>query len=406
MQSQLKNRKITSEFTLSIIINSLKKLFLVIVFANLLIACNRSGDSHSFKAYSYDKLEIKLSESFAPSRNKLQYINSDSGEYLATVNKALRKIELFSFSSLTSIHQIHLPLDGPNKIGSETGFRILNPDCVLIATIPPSIKIIDFEGNLKKTIPVRDPENRVNFLTSDNRLPFLFDERAIFGAQPFFTNVYETSKEDIQSSKHIYKVQLDNDQDIIEWLPVNHPPDIWDKGRKSMGLTWADFGDSIIVSPVSDHRLWIVSKKQGKLLDHIEVKSSWVNNFPVLDQLPYGDTGMIKALTNDRYELLLSDTYRNVFYRFFFRGFDLEEFEGYSVIDLFGNRPKIGVMVLNQKLEILGEHVFDNFQVESWNYFVGKKGLYVSTNNPYRDDFDENYMRYDIIRFEGLNYED
>ena len=63
-------------------------------------------------------------------------------------------------------------------------------------------------------------------------------------------------------------------------------------------------------------------------------------------------------------------------------------------------------MVLNQNLEILGEHLFENFQIEPWNYFVGKKGLYISTNNPNRDDFDENFLRYDIIRFEGLQYED
>ncbi|GMQ30743.1 hypothetical protein [Algoriphagus confluentis] len=63
-------------------------------------------------------------------------------------------------------------------------------------------------------------------------------------------------------------------------------------------------------------------------------------------------------------------------------------------------------MVLNQNLEILGENLFENFQIEPWNYFVGKKGLYVSTNNPNRDDFDENFLRYDIMRFEGLEYED
>ncbi|MFN3761496.1 MAG: DUF4221 family protein [Algoriphagus aquaeductus] len=379
---------------------------ILILTIGFLAACNGGKNSDPFRAYKHGKLEIKLSETFAPSSHKLQYIDSDSGEYLATVNKSLKKIELLSFSSLSSVHQIHLPLDGPNKIGSENGFRIVNPDCVIIATIPPAIKIMDFQGNLKKTIPIRDPENRVNFLTSDNRLPFLFGDNSIYGAQPFFKNMYEMSKEDIQTSKHIYRVQLENNEEKIEWLPANHPNDIWDKGRKSMELTWASLGDSIIVSPTSDHRLWVVSKKRGELLSHMEVKSRWVNNFPILDQLPYGDTGMIKALNNDRYELLLADPYRNVYYRFFFRGFDLEEFEDVSVRDLFGDRPKIGVMVINQNLEILGEHLFENFQIEPWNYFVGKKGLYVSTNNPNRDDFDENFLRYDIIRFEGLKYED
>ena len=66
----------------------------------------------------------------------------------------------------------------------------------------------------------------------------------------------------------------------------------------------------------------------------------------------------------------------------------------------------IGVMVLDKDLKILGEFNFLNHEIENRNYFVGKKGLYVSTNNPNRDDFDENILRYDIIRFEGLKYED
>lgn len=399
MIKKWKNRLLVftlNHFTLPILISTIA----------FFVGCNGGKSTEPFKAYKHDRLAFKLSETFAPSSHKIQYIDSDSGEYLATVNKSLRKIELLSFSSLSSVHQIHLPLDGPNKIGSENGFRIVNPDCVIIATIPPAIKIMDFQGKLKKTIPIRDPENRVNFLTSDNRLPFLFGDNSIYGAQPFFKNMYEMSKEDIRSSKHIYQVKLENNQEKIQWLPVNHPQDIWDKGRKSMELTWASLGDTIIVSPTSDHRLWVLSKKRGELLSHVEVKSRWVNNFPTLDELPNGDTGMIKALNNDRYELLLADPYRNVFYRFFFRGFELEEFETYSVRDLFGNRPKMGIMVLNQQLEVIGEHLFENFQIEPWNYFVGKKGLYVSTNNPNREDFDENYLRYDIIRFEGLEYEE
>ncbi len=63
-------------------------------------------------------------------------------------------------------------------------------------------------------------------------------------------------------------------------------------------------------------------------------------------------------------------------------------------------------MILDNNLEVLGEHLFDNFQIEPWNYFVGRKGLYVSTNNPNREDFDENFLRYDIIRFGGLKYGD
>jgi hypothetical protein len=63
-------------------------------------------------------------------------------------------------------------------------------------------------------------------------------------------------------------------------------------------------------------------------------------------------------------------------------------------------------MVISSNLDLIGEHLFETHQIQPWNYFVGRKGLYVSTNNPNRDDFDENVLRYDIIRFDGLEYDE
>lgn len=121
--------------------------------------------------------------------------------------------------------------------------------------------------------------------------------------------------------------------------------------------------------------------------------------------MPSGDQGIIEELESDRYEMILFDQFRDVIYRFYFLGIDPEDFD-IHYRSLFSNRPKIGLLILNSDLDIIAEHQFENHQIEPWNYFVGRKGLYVSTNNPNREDFDENYLRYDIIRFEGLEYED
>lgn len=351
-----------------------------------------------------DSLLIPLDPSVNPERGSLQYMDTDSGEYLALVNKSVYAVELYHLNTGKHVRRIKLEREGPNGVGTTNGFRILSPDTLLLASLPPELRIMDLKGKLISSIPVQDPQNYVRYLASDNELPFLFDGSILFGAQPFFRDFFDMGAGEIAGHRHVYRVDLSSAK--VEWLPISHPPDLWEDGKKDEKFTWTDRYDSIVVSPVSDPRLWVISKKEGKLLGRKEASSSYVKQYHIIKGRPgFGDQGIIESLASDRYDLILHDPYRDVFYRFFLIGVDHVDYEiGYR--DLYSYRPKIGVMVLDAGLEFLGEYVFENHYAESWNYFVGQKGLYISTNNPNRDDYNENILRYDIIRFSGLEYGD
>ncbi|PZX60145.1 uncharacterized protein DUF4221 [Algoriphagus ratkowskyi] len=384
------------------------KLFINIMTLLFAIGCSpkKSEKSTILSAQKYAQLKISVDENFSQDRTRIQYFESDSGEYLAILNKIGPAIEIISLSDKLSKARIPIFKDGPNRVGVDNGFFIAAKDSILLASIPPSVLILDFQGNVKKRTSINNPENVVNYLSSTNETPFLFNGSTLFGAQPFFKNIYQTTEPEVTRTKVIYKINLENNStDTSEWLPVFRPKDVWKDGKKSLDFTWTDRGDSIIVSPHTDHRLWIISKKTGELLKYKEAISSHVKEFRIIKGYPVGDQGIIETLVTGQYDLLLHDSYRDIFYRFFYIGIDWESY-GKSPRELYANRPKVGVLVLDHDLDIIGEHVFDDHSVENWNYFVGKKGLYVSTNNPNRDDFDENFLRYDIIRFEGLEYED
>lgn len=381
----------------------MRSLFPVFILFLFIFSCTKQLDHIDIGTSIHQTLKIPLDLDIIPNGTSFQYIDSDSGEYLAFQNKIGPRIEVFNLETNQQVSSIKLAQDGPNRIGTANGFRIISRDCLLIASIPPSIKILNFDGIKKKEIPVIDTINHVNFLSSNNETPFLFNDDELFGAQPFFRNFFETTPNDISTYSHIYKVNLNYGK--TDWLPISHPKDAWEDGKKTPNFSWTDRNDSIVISPQSDHRLWIISKKDGKLLGLKTARSASVKNFHIIKGLPEGDKGIIEGLASDRYELILHDPYRDVFYRFFLIGVDWEDYN-MEYRDLYSNRPRVGLILLDKDLEIIGEQVFEDNYIEIWNYFVGKKGLYVSTNNPIRDDFDENILRYDIIRFEGLNYED
>lgn len=372
----------------------------------VLFACNKKENIEVLSLLSQETLKIPIPESFNPDLTRIQYYESDSGEYLAILNKTDFSIGLFEIEKKQLILKIPLAKEGPNGVGLDNGFQIVSQDCLFLATIPPQIKILDFNGKVKYKIAINDNENKVNFLSSNNEIPFLFGHKKLFGIQPFLNNFLKISENEALSINPIYQVDFSKPTADVSWLQVKRPSGIWDEGKKDVNLSWADKYDSIIVAPYTDHRLWVISKKEGKLIGYKEAKTTSVTKFQIIKESYIGDKGIIENLESDRYEIILYDQYRDVFYRFFYIGIDLEQFKNISPRTLFSNNPKVGVLVLDNNLDILGEHIFEDHHIETWNYFVGKKGLYVSTNNPNRDDYDENFLRYDIIRFEGLEYED
>ena len=379
--------------------------YILVLIAIASFACSESKAPKSLSAYTVGTIQLPLSQDFVPDITRNQYIDSDSGEYLVIKNKALNSINFFSLSSKKIVNEIKLNVEGPNGVGLTNGFRIISQDCLFVASIPPKIQILNFDGKKINSITVSNSANPVNYLSSNNEIPFLLDRNFIFGAQPFFRNIYNTTSKDLLTSKHVFRINLNNEKPTAEWLEVYRPQDEWEFGKKSLEFTWTDRFDSIIVSPRLDHRLWVISKSKGLLLEYKDAKSSSINSFMIIKDTFAGDQGIIESLESDRCELIQYDRYRDVFYRFFIIGIDLENY-AFTPRQLFSNQPKIGVLILDGNLNAIGEHIFPDHYAQTWNYFVGRKGLYVSTNNPNRDDFDENVLRYDIIRFEGLKYDE
>ena len=143
--------------------------------------------------------------------------------------------------------------------------------------------------------------------------------------------------------------------------------------------------------------------EQEKVTNKVKVKSDYINSLHYVNELPRThEEALINRLSHDIYGIVLYDKYRDCFYRFFYPGYtDDEEYPIDKLWMLRNSRPFIGVMVLDKDLNILGEHIFDKFQVHtSSNVFVGEEGLYLSLNNKNSPDYDEDHLRYMVVRFD------
>lgn len=137
--------------------------------------------------------------------------------------------------------------------------------------------------------------------------------------------------------------------------------------------------DSLIVT--SDH----VNAKR------YSAKSKYVNNVKIIpnqgNDILRGERELCKQ---GMYWHFLYDKYRDVYYRFVL--FPCELTPKDDPMQLEEIRQEFSVMIMNKSFEVIGETKFPKNKYLPKMFFVGKEGLYISENNPYSEDFDENKL--------------
>jgi hypothetical protein len=111
---------------------------------------------------------------------------------------------------------------------------------------------------------------------------------------------------------------------------------------------------------------------------------------------PSGMDQLKEALDHVLYVKILYDPYRNLFYRIAslptgeYKPEDLRHWTAFG-------RNRIGIIILDMNFQIAGYEILPAGKYNCYRAFVGKKGLYLSKNNIFREDFDENLLEYAIF---------
>lgn len=137
--------------------------------------------------------------------------------------------------------------------------------------------------------------------------------------------------------------------------------------------------DSLIVT--SDH---ITANKYNAKSRYIDGVKCIPN--PGNDMMSIEREGCAQAM----YWHFVYDKYRDVYYRFVFFPCNLDPKD--NPLDLAVVRQEFSVMVLSKDFEVIGETKFPKNKYLPKMFFIGKEGLYISENNPYSENFDENKL--------------
>ena len=375
----------------------MRLFFLLLIL--LATGCNDSVKEKTidFKA---SLLEIKLLETTPVNPRYTQLIASDSGEYLLLLNDFKDKFQFLELPSGKIAHEITIQREGEHGVSGFDAGTVTGWDSLWVAMGPPGLALINFNGEVLNRVSIIDDQIPLTSIRSNFDRRFHQFGSKIFGAQPLFMDHHGMNKDAIQKQRLVFSLDINTGD--VEWYDVFYREDYWDNGKKPSGYSWTEKDGKLYIAPWHDHEIQVFDMASETIVQRKEVKSNHVNKPDYVNEILPMEKALANSFSSDRYKSLLYDKYRNVFYRFFLPSFDPENLEEeYNHLDLEFSRPYSGVMVLDSELNIIGEHIFDKFQVYSLNnHFVGEKGLYISANNPFNPKYNEDMLRYLIFTLE------
>ena len=147
--------------------------------------------------------------------------------------------------------------------------------------------------------------------------------------------------------------------------------DGWSNAYGHMSYTYNPIKEHFVVSMPADHQLQTVGLDGSK--ETVELKPKTVYEIdPFRPKVLDNESNNLHMWTNPRYENILYDKYRDVYYRIV----SMPNERGRQTKDeRYYPRKETIVIVLNSDLEIIGEQNLGTYYIRN-QCFVGKNGLY------------------------------
>lgn len=365
----------------------------------IVFSCKIDSKVSDFKFESFQH-SIPISTIIPVNPGTIQLAETDSGQYLFLYNNYRKKYQFLNFENGNIVYEISVDFEDKDGIRELSGGVLFDRDTIWNLVNPSSIILLNFDGEVILKRNFINQDTPVRYVNAFQHKPLFKHKNSIFGTQPLFVDPLNMEASDVE--KHKLAFSYDYKEDSVEWHEVYYPDNYWTEGKKIAELSWAKRGEELYIAPWYDHQVQVFDLNSKKVVNRSQVKSSYVNNFLYSDKVPSSQyEGLLNRLIYDRYESLIYDKYRDVFYRIFLPKMNIQEEYSIEMLrDLNWNRQTVGIMVIDSNLNILGEIIFENNEVfPSYNYFVGKEGLYLSRNNLFNEEYDEEHLKYIIIKF-------
>jgi hypothetical protein len=359
-------------------------------------SCNSVEEKSQEKQYKLNStgefLSLPLDENTPNVSMGLQY----SQGFLFNANWGTNEIQMYNIESGSIIKSLVFDIEGDQGVGQLFGFHVHNLDSIFLFSQFDAVMVLTDTSGLAK--------NRIRYTQPDLYSP-AFIHNSYFLSPPivrgdemfvkthFQGNYREVTAEQLSTYHMAYAINMKTG--TVRFLKHTYPSDYLAKGIKHFEPSMASDGNKVVYSLFGDHRLFFSSSFEEDL-QAISVASTHLDESLPLFPLQGERFDTQKYLQgSSRYESLIYDSFREVYYRFAFPTYTFESDE--EVKSLRSEPRGFVIMTLDKDLNVIDDLYFEGGKYMPNNVFVGEKGLFISTSHPNNPENQEDKMVFEIF---------
>ncbi|MCE7054895.1 DUF4221 domain-containing protein [Algoriphagus sp. AGSA1] len=324
-----------------------------------------------------------------------------NGSWLFNLNMSNNEIQLYNLDSGKMHKRIVFDLEGPNGVGFVQGFFVHSMDSIFLFGFPDGeLHLSDTTAKVISKINYEPPAGH-DFAFIHNAYfvsdPILLGDKLLVKTRPNM-RASEATSAYLSDKKLTYSIDLNSNE--VTLSKMGYPADYTLGGAKLLDFSMARAEDKLVYSFIADHNLY-VSDLEGEVHSVVPAKSQYLEQtFQSFPDITDRTALQSYLFASDRYERVLYDKYRGVFYRFVFPKVAIENEEEINQLRRFPR--KFSVMILDKELNILGEKLMPENTYYPGNSFVGEEGLYISINHPDNPKNREDLMSFEVFKLREL----
>jgi hypothetical protein len=326
---------------------------------------------------------------------------STDRNWLFNVNYTNNEVQLYDLDSKTLQKRMVFDVEGPEGVGYVSGIHVESLDRVYLFGYPSrNLYLTDTSAEIKEKFTYEPPLLYTAAFVHNahySYTPLVIGNKVLVNTK--FEGDLRTIADDTLASKSFsYTIDLKSSE--VELLPITWPKGYNASGPKLLEFSMATDGEKLVYSLVADHHLY-VADLEGNLIKTVDAKSQYVEQiFPSFNEATDRLNTMKYVYASDRYERLLYDEYRGVFYRFIFPKVEVQNDEE---IDQLRRFPRMfAVMIMDKELNVLGETLMPENTYYPGNSFVSKDGLFISISHPDNPKNEEDLMSFEVFKLEEV----
>ena len=376
------------------------KILILLVFSFSLFACTQKNSMSHVYGLRADEIYLDYpidDETVVPLFNLYTFRENDK-EYLAFSNDVTRSLLIYDVLSGELVKKIVFDSEGANGIGRDLcAFFIKDFNHIYIPDVYRNfIYETDTTGVVKRRLDFS--EAVAGFRTSPAYITN-HDEKTLFLKDDLLCvpQDYNSDTDVTQVSTYI-AIDLRNGKVMSYSMPF--PDWVSEKSRGKTVEIPSSYscvcnGDDLIYSFAMDNQLYKVNL-QSMQVEQKMAKSIFIFELDYTKMPDDFNRILKKTCESAGYGRILYDEYRKVYYRIAYAETELESGLDYRKI-LHTGKAEFSIIILDEDLNVLGETKFPAFTYVPHICFIREDGLYISTSHFMREDYSDDWLRFQRI---------